>query len=170
MQIIAGKFKGRHIKFPKGRTRPTSGRVREAIFDVLGATVEGADAIELFCGSGALGLEALSRGARSCIFVDKNRAALTVVKQNIESLGIMENAKVVLSDAVDFLRNLNRMGQRVVLFVDPPYHKGLGAECLLCLDGCGILTAESSAVIEHHRKESMPDEAGCLYMLSLIHI
>jgi 16S rRNA (guanine966-N2)-methyltransferase len=117
MRIVAGSRKGATIYAPKGRdTRPTSDRVREAAFAIVGS-VEGANVLDLFAGSGALGLEALSRGAASATFVESDPAAVKVIERNLEKLGL--EARIVRSDAG---RHLARTDERYdVVFVDPPY-------------------------------------------------
>ena len=117
MRIVAGSRKGATIYAPKGRdTRPTSDRVREAAFAIVGS-VEGANVLDLFAGSGALGLEALSRGAASATFVESDPAAVKVIERNLEKLGL--EGRIVRSDAG---RHLARTDERYdVVFVDPPY-------------------------------------------------
>lgn len=120
MRVVAGTAKGRRLQAPKGsEARPTSDRVREAIFsslESLGA-VRDASVLDLFCGSGALGIEALSRGAASATFVDDDRAALAAVRANLAATGL-ENGEVVRADAV---RWLDGSGDFDVALVDPPY-------------------------------------------------
>jgi 16S rRNA (guanine966-N2)-methyltransferase len=117
MRIVAGSHKGARIYAPKGRdTRPTSDRVREAIFAILGS-VEGARALDLFAGSGALGLEALSRGATSAVFVESDPTAVKTIERNLEKLAL--EGRIVRTDAT---RYLARTAERYdVVFVDPPY-------------------------------------------------
>ena len=118
MRIVAGSRKGARISAPKGRdTRPTSDRVREAAFAILGS-VEGASVLDLFAGSGALGLEALSRGAESAVLVENDPAAIAAIERNLEKLQL-EGASLVRSDALLYLA---RTAERFdVVFLDPPY-------------------------------------------------
>jgi 16S rRNA (guanine966-N2)-methyltransferase len=121
VRIVAGRFGGRRLQAPAGRaTRPTSDRVREALFSILGARVAGADVLDLFAGSGALGLEALSRGAAAATFVDSAPAAIRTVRANLAALGAAANVR--REDALRFLRSAAR-GQRHydLIFLDPPY-------------------------------------------------
>jgi 16S rRNA (guanine966-N2)-methyltransferase len=118
MRVVAGRFKGRTIYAPKGRaTRPTSDKVREALFSVLG-DIDGARVLDLFAGSGALGIEALSRGAAHATFVDDDTQASAAIRRNLDAIGI-EAADVQRRDALAFLRNAERHFDLV--FVDPPY-------------------------------------------------
>ena len=117
MRVVAGRFKGRTLHAPKGgSTRPTSDKVREALFSVLG-DVEGLAVLDLFAGSGALGIEALSRGAASVTFVDKDPKAIAAVRRNLEAAGI--EAEVQRRDALAFLRSVP--GEYGLVLIDPPY-------------------------------------------------
>jgi len=119
--IIGGEFKNRRLKTPAGdKVRPTASRVREAWFSILQRPVRGGRVLDLFAGSGALGLEALSRGAASAEFVENKRAALTALKANITALKVTERVTVHRKDALTFAETL-RPGQYDVAFADPPY-------------------------------------------------
>ena len=121
IEIVAGEFRRRRLKTPAGRgTRPTSGRVREAWFDILQTSIPGARVLDLYAGSGALGLEALSRGAATCDFVERSKPALDALKANIESLGVGDRATIHRADAVRFVGRL-ASGPYDVAFADPPY-------------------------------------------------
>jgi 16S rRNA (guanine966-N2)-methyltransferase len=121
VRVVAGTYKGQRLAAPKrGSTRPTADRVREALFSLLGS-VEGARVLDLYAGSGALGVEALSRGASEATLVDSDMAAVSAIRENIDRLGI-DQARVVRDDAGRFLRSAVRRGQRWSLaFCDPPY-------------------------------------------------
>jgi 16S rRNA (guanine966-N2)-methyltransferase len=121
MRVIAGLYGGRALKAPPGAaTRPTSDRVREALFSILGAAVQDARVLDLFAGSGALGLEALSRGARSATFVDDAPAAIKAIRANVDALGA--DAEIRRADALRFLGGASASGaQYDLLFLDPPY-------------------------------------------------
>jgi 16S rRNA (guanine966-N2)-methyltransferase len=117
VRVVAGEFRGRRLAAPRGaRTRPTADRVREALFSMLG-DVTGARVLDLYAGSGALGIEALSRGASSAVFVDRDPRAVAAIERNLASLGLDE--EVVRQDAGRFLRC--GMGTFDLVFVDPPY-------------------------------------------------
>jgi 16S rRNA (guanine966-N2)-methyltransferase len=121
IQIIAGDFKGRRLKTPAGDvTRPTAGRVREAWFNILQRSMRGARVLDLFAGSGALGFEALSRGAASAEFVEVKRAALAALKANVKSLKVEQRATIHRVEALKFAERL-QPGQYDVAFADPPY-------------------------------------------------
>jgi 16S rRNA (guanine966-N2)-methyltransferase len=138
VRIIAGKAKGHALAAPKGReTRPTSDRIREAIFNVLahGAAampLEGQRVLDLFAGTGAMGLEALSRGARFCLFVEDDPEARSVIRSNAEALGFTGMCKIWRRDAT----RLGRCAPQPpfgLAFIDPPYDKSLSTAALLCL-------------------------------------
>lgn len=122
MRVIAGQYGGRRLVAPKGAaTRPTADRVREALFSVLG-DVTGLTVLDLFAGSGALGIEAISRGARSATFVERARPAVAALSTNLDALGI--EAEVHAGEALAFVRNASRAGRTYdLVFVDPPYRE-----------------------------------------------
>jgi 16S rRNA (guanine966-N2)-methyltransferase len=135
MRIVAGKFRGAGIEAPKGlATRPTSDRVRQALFNVLehGAprfTFEGARVLDLFAGSGALGLEALSRGARFCLFVEESAQARAAIRSNVEALGLTGVTKIWRRDATK-LGEAGKLQPFNLIFCDPPYGQRLGERAL----------------------------------------
>lgn len=128
MRIVAGRWRGRTIAAPRGSVvRPTADRVREAWMSILQNDLPGATVVDLFCGSGALGLEALSRGASHATFVDSAAASLASLRANIEQLDASDAATVHRMDALRFLANLGEHAYDVAL-ADPPYRKGLAAQ------------------------------------------
>jgi 16S rRNA (guanine966-N2)-methyltransferase len=157
MRIVSGRLGGRRLRAPAGdATRPTSERVREALFAILGPPPEGAAVLDLFAGSGALGLEALSRGARSVTFVDSGRPALEALRANIAALGV--EAQVAPTDVLTFLR---RAAVPVDwAFVDPPYRSDLAVKTLELLGAW--LTDDGVAVVEHDRRNPPLDSHGSL--------
>jgi len=127
VRIIAGEFGGRRLVAPKGViARPTQDRVREAWFSILGEAVDGARVLDLFAGSGALGLEALSRGAASAVFVEKARSSLEALEKNVAALDVAALVKVVKGDAMKFAEGI-LPGEFDLVFADPPYDLGAGA-------------------------------------------
>ena len=148
MRIISGTAGRRKINVPKEVARPSTDRLREALFSILGARVDDARVLDLFAGSGALGMECLSRGARSCDFVDESRGAARVIQQNLKSLGL-ERGRVVESDVFRFLRGRN--GPYDLIFADPPYYKYPGdrdfLQELLAHESLGDHLADDALVI-----------------------
>lgn len=123
MRIISGKAGRIAIKVPSAVARPTTDFVRQAIFSILGESILDAKTLDLFCGSGALGLEALSRGAASCVFVDEHRQAISVTEENLKKARL-ENGRTVKSEVFQFLSR--ELGSYKIIFADPPYWKGYG--------------------------------------------
>ncbi|MBC7769530.1 MAG: 16S rRNA (guanine(966)-N(2))-methyltransferase RsmD [Phycisphaerales bacterium] len=155
MRIVGGQHKGRAIKAPSGReTRPTSDRAREAVFNVLAHAdwsegVEGRRVLDLFAGSGALGLEAMSRGAAFALFVETDAAARGTIRDNIEALGLFGTTRIHRRDATDLGIKPAGLGEPFdLVFLDPPYHKGLGERTLAKLGGGGWITADALIVFE----------------------
>ena len=154
MRIIGGTHRGRRIAAPKGgHTRPTGDRVREALFNIVGP-VEGAAALDLYAGSGALGLEALSRGARRCVFVETDGAACRVIRSNLESLGLT-GALVLQRDALVVLGEERSAGRRYdLVLLDPPYERWAALEPRLSellpavVSDHGLVVLETDARIE----------------------
>lgn len=162
MRITSGRFRSRIIKAPKG-IRPTLDNVRKAVFDILGEEVTGVKVLDLFAGSGALGLEALSRGADSCIFVDNNRSSIKAIKDNLESLGLTygEDVVVVTCDAIRAISKFFKRDNKFnLVFLDPPYYKSLAKKSLFLLDSYDILTKPAIVVIEHSKHDELPSSAG----------
>jgi 16S rRNA (guanine966-N2)-methyltransferase len=159
MRIIAGEFRGRPLAAPKGAaTRPTASRVREALFDILahgiGFSLDGAVVLDAFAGAGALGLEALSRGAESVVFMDHDRAAGEIINQNIETLGVTGLARVIACDVSAPPRAAPESAAQL-LFLDPPYGKGLVDPALKGLAGRGWLAEGAVLVIEYGADERL---------------
>ena len=166
MRLTGGLNGGRRLIAPRGRqTRPTAAKVREAIFNILGPPPEG-NVLDLYAGTGALGLEALSRGATSAVFVEREHAPLTALRRNIKELGFEDRASVVAADVRSGLRRLAASGapERFSwVFLDPPYVKeteGVLAE----LSGSDLLTSCAVVVLEHDRRNRPPESVGNLFL------
>jgi 16S rRNA (guanine966-N2)-methyltransferase len=161
LRVIAGQLKGRRLHTVPGlRTRPTADRTREAIFNILGTAVQDAHLLDLFAGTGAFGIEALSRGAASVVFVEAAREALLVVRRNIQACGLVGSAKVLRWNAarnLNCLRNWEPKFQLV--FMDPPYGRGLVAPALSHLHNAGCVAMDARLVIEHGADDPLPDPA-----------
>ena len=152
MRVIAGSYGGRRLQTPAGQdTRPTTDRVREALFSILGERVAGARVLDLFAGSGALGIEALSRGAAEATFVDNAAPAIRAIGANLEALGA--DAFVVRAEARRFLGGASRSGRSYdLVFLDPPYRlaTSLGRDLSAAL--AAVLAPESTVVAESDRR------------------
>ena len=150
MRIVAGKYGGRRLAVPKDdRIRPTSDKVRGAIFNGLQAqgVVQGAHVMDGFCGTGALGLEALSRGAADCVFIDKSRESLALAQRNAEALGALGQAAFLAKDLGGSF-SLGKGVQFDLVFLDAPYRKNLISQCLQSLIENRYLSDESVVVVE----------------------
>lgn len=159
MRIIAGDMGSRRLKTPAGTdTRPTADRVKEALFSILGARVYGARVLDLYAGSGALALEALSRGAAEAVLCDKSRDACRVIRENIESLGCQSRARLLPMQDTLALNALQTEGQAFSLvFLDPPYRMDTAPICALLAE-YGLVGAGGLVVVEHSR-ETPPEIA-----------
>lgn len=155
MRIVAGAYGGRRLVAPPGAaTRPTSDRVREALFGVLGTSVDGARVLDLFAGSGALGIEALSRGASSAVFVDRAPAAIKAIGANLAALGV--EADVRRAEARAALRTASARGEAYdLVFLDPPYRRAaeLGRELSEALPA--VLAPGARVVSESDRRDPL---------------
>lgn len=163
MRVVAGEFGGRTLRAPAGRgTRPTGELVRGALFAALEARWcgwVGHGVLDLYAGSGALGIEALSRGAARACFVESERTALVALRQNLEVLGVTGRARIVGRPVEDFLRRPGEGGPFALIVADPPYARG-GAHLLAGLDDDSWLAAEGVLAIEHSAREELPERSG----------
>ncbi len=166
MRIVAGRHRGRRLLAPPGeKVRPTSDRAREALFNILshgrlaveGIPFAGAAVLDAFAGTGALGLEALSRGAAEAAFIEDDREALAILRQNIAALGEGDRARIVPGDAT---RPPLAPSAYPLAFLDPPYRSGLTAAALTALDAAGWLTPDALAVVELAARERLTPPAG----------
>lgn len=154
MRIIAGTAKGRRLQTPaksSRRIRPTADRAREALFSIIGAEIAGAAVLDLYAGTGAMGLEALSRGADSVTFVDLHNEALTLVGKNIELCGFSERSRVVRRDLMKGLSFLEQIAPETgydLVFVDPPYGKELASKALVDMAELRILAEDALVIAE----------------------
>lgn len=185
MRIISGKYKGRIIKMPKG-IRPTQDKVRKALFDILG-DIDGLSFLELFAGSGAVGFEAVSQGAKEVVFVEKDKRCIERIKENLCVIGLLRypecsvsskrrfgmpkqhpksyyiRHRVIALDVFRALKQLNQKKERFdIIFLDPPYYKGLAKKSLLKLSTYDILKPNGVICIQHYKKEFIPEEISNL--------
>ncbi|WP_110929311.1 16S rRNA (guanine(966)-N(2))-methyltransferase RsmD [Bacillus massiliglaciei] len=164
MRVVSGVCKGRPLKGVPGKgTRPTTDKVKEAVFNIIGPYFEGGIVLDLFAGSGGLGIEALSRGMEKGIFIDRDYSAVQTVKSNLESTGFTELAEVYRNDSE---RALKALIKREVVFdlilLDPPYKKQRLVEVLKTMDEAKILSEEGTIVCEHSNDVQLPESVGDL--------
>jgi len=157
MRIISGTSKGRKLVTPRSQSlRPTSDRVKESIFNILQDEIVGKVVLDLFAGTGNLGIEALSRGAKKTIFVEKGRQALRLIERNLTQFGLEEQSEILPKDANRAIGILKQKGESFdLILMDPPYQKGLIQKTLMKLNSHQIYHKDSILVIEHNRREPL---------------
>lgn len=157
MRVITGLARGKRLLSPEGLdVRPTSEKVKEAVFSSIQFEVEGANVLDLFCGSGQMGIEALSREALFCVFVDAAKASCEIAKENLISTGLFKKSRVTNMDYQSFLVSTKESFD--IAFLDPPYSKGLASLALPLL--IPKMTESGVILIEHDTSEEMPKEVG----------
>jgi 16S rRNA (guanine966-N2)-methyltransferase len=156
MRIIAGESRGNRIRLPGGcRIRPTADRVKKSLFDIL-RPVTGKSFLDLFAGSGSVGLEALSQGGRRSIFVEKDIRLVKAIRTALDCLGYSERAEVMAADAQKGLRLLVQRGERFdIVFSDPPYDMGLADQTLQWLNAMDVLEEDGVVVLQHSTREKL---------------
>lgn len=166
MRIIAGQYRGRRLKSPpSAQTRPTSDRLRETLFNVLAPRIEGARFLDLCAGTGAVGIEALSRGAEHVTFVDQSRKMCGLIEANTSALGIDEQEfDIVNAEASEYLRRQAKKEPASfdIIFFDPPYAAAYEFVNLISDTGGQLLTDDGVLIVEHHKKTELPNEFGLL--------
>jgi 16S rRNA (guanine966-N2)-methyltransferase len=157
VRVISGTLKGRRLVAPAGRaTRPTADRIKESIFNILAGGFTGKRVLDLFAGSGALGIEALSRGADRAVFVDQAKAALASIGRNIRDLGLEEQARVIQWNILGNLNCLLSPPETFdMVFMDPPYDTHAVSRALTALMACRTLAPGARIVIEHSTREPL---------------
>lgn len=162
MRVISGSKRGVRLGSPKGlSTRPTTDRIKESLFNILSPALYGCSFLDLFAGSGSIGIEALSRGAREAVFVDKNRQALGVIKENIEKTNFSDKATVLGMDCFAAVKLLKEKGMKFdIIFMDPPYYSTFIQNILDETDFLDILNNEGIVVVEQAKDEAELDSEG----------
>jgi 16S rRNA (guanine966-N2)-methyltransferase len=160
MRIISGISKGKRLTTPKGHAlRPTSDRVKESIFNILGEAVEGKVVLDLFAGTGNLGIEALSRGAKRALFVERGREATRLIKSNLSQCRMAMVSEIIPKDVIRTIGTLHQRGETFdLILMDPPYEKGLIEKTLWKLQFHRIYHNDSILIIEHDRREPLPTD------------
>jgi 16S rRNA (guanine966-N2)-methyltransferase len=165
MRLTGGLDRGRRLFVPRGaRTRPTAAKVREAIFNILGPPP--GPVLDLYAGTGALGIEALSRGAPLAVFVERDTAALGALRRNLRETGLEDRANVMSGDVRAAVRRLGARDDKPTfswVFLDPPYIKD--TESVLGeLSGSDLLSSCAVVIVEHDKRHPSPDRVGCLFI------
>jgi len=165
MRIIAGQFKSRHLKAsPPPGTRPTSDKLRETLFNILGESVRGCTFLDGCAGVGAIGIEAISRGAERVVFADQSRKAVRMIRDNLQSLGIQDGFRVLETDLPKALDVCACDGTRFdIAFIDPPYdRRDIYAATLESFSSRPLLATSGLLIFEHSKRNAMPESAGNL--------
>ncbi|PLT46243.1 16S rRNA (guanine(966)-N(2))-methyltransferase RsmD [Paenibacillus sp. FSL W8-1187] len=162
MRVIAGEAKGRALKAVPGmNTRPTTDKVKEAIFSMIGPYFDGGWALDLFAGTGGLGIEALSRGMDKAVFVDMDRASVAVVRANVAAAGMAARAEIYTNEAGRAVKALQKRGQRFsAVFLDPPYRLTHMDELIAELQERELLADDAVIVVEHDASRAYPERIG----------
>jgi len=161
MRVISGSFKGRRLTAPKGLTiRPTPDKVKGAIFNIIGDRIIESSFLDLFAGTGAIGIEALSRGAKEIIFVDDNIKAINLIKENLSRCKMQDaRCKIVKENAVEFIKSVGQgfsPAKFDFIFLDPPYKTDLGEKALIEISSFNILKEDGEIIWEHYYKKIPP--------------
>lgn len=167
MRVIAGKYKGRRLNTLNGLSvRPTSDRVKESVFSSIRNQLVNASFLDLCAGSGNIGIEALSQGARHVTFLDRNLNCIRMIEQNLESCGLDSQdsqVQILLSDALQGIHLLSRQKQTFqLIYFDPPYDTGIYKKCISQISDANVLEPTGVLLIEHRKNTHLPSEIGLL--------
>ncbi len=166
MRVISGKLKGRRLLTPAGRdVRPTSDKLRETLFNILAPRVAGARVLDGYAGTGAMGIEALSRGAVEAVLVDESARSAAVIRENLTRLKLLQRAQVWIVPVARALRKLDKAGEKFdLIFLDPPYERGLVKTTLEAIGQCALLNPAAIVVVEHSGREAVRPDYGALLL------
>lgn len=158
MRIISGKYKGHQlVSFHADHIRPTTDRVKESLFNIIQHATDGAKVLDLFSGTGNLGLEAMSRGAESVLFVEMNRKSIQILEKNLEKLKVEEPYKIIQKDVLAFLKSYT--GEPFdVIFADPPFTEAMAHDVMLAADQSRVFHPETLFMIESAKREKILDD------------
>jgi 16S rRNA (guanine966-N2)-methyltransferase len=160
MRVITGVAKGSKLIAPKGMTtRPTTDRVKEALFNIINNHLHKATFLDLFAGSGGNGIEALSRGAQKAVFIDESIEAIKVIHENLQRTRLAEKAEVYRNDSLKALEYLQKRKEQFdIIFLDPPYLKGFEVQTLSKIGECRLLAPQGIIIVECSKKDNIPEE------------
>ncbi|MGE5632917.1 MAG: 16S rRNA (guanine(966)-N(2))-methyltransferase RsmD [Caulobacteraceae bacterium] len=164
MRVIAGVYRGRRFDRIEGTDiRPTSDMVKESLFNILSSDIIESKFLDLFGGTGGVGIEALSRGASHVVFIDSSIKSIKVLRKNLENLNIIDNIEVYNTDYLTAISKLYKNNKKFnIIFIDPPYSTGIAQKALLEISRNCILDEPGIIIIEHDAKDDMPETAGKL--------
>ncbi|WP_134213115.1 16S rRNA (guanine(966)-N(2))-methyltransferase RsmD [Pelotomaculum propionicicum] len=166
LRVISGSAKKRRLKSPRGMAvRPTSDRVKEALFNITGSRIPGCFFLDLFAGTGSIGIEALSRGASSVVFIENNSRNIQVIRENLKSTGFTEKARLICQALPPALNALGREGLKFdLIFLDPPYLKDFETSTLAAVAANSLLKTEGRVIVESSKKCVLPGRVANLEM------
>ena len=162
MRVISGSARGLKLKTPKNEDiRPTTDRVKESLFNIISNYIIDSNILDLFSGTGSLGIEALSRGAMKCVFVDISKDSMSIIKDNIEKARLNDKSETMITDYVGAINKLSSRNEKFdVIFMDPPYYKNIFIPALEKINSAKILKEDGIIVVEHDSKDKLPDNIG----------
>ncbi len=162
MRVITGSLKGRKLKALEGdETRPTTDRIKESIFSIIQFDIPYTRVLDLYAGSGQLGIEALSRGANSAVFVERARDAVGIIRENVNACNLGDKAKIITTDAINYLKMAASGHERFdIILMDPPYEEGLTEKSLELCDA--VLSDDGIVVCEHEARLMLPERVAGL--------
>ncbi|HXG93949.1 MAG TPA: 16S rRNA (guanine(966)-N(2))-methyltransferase RsmD [Blastocatellia bacterium] len=170
MRVIGGIYRGRRLRAPAGlEVRPTSDRLRESLFNILAPRIEGSRFLDICAGTGAVGIEALSRGASSATFIDRSRRSIAAIESNLRALGIEDEATVINRDAAAALKRLADEEQQFdIIFFDPPYASEIYSQVMRQLGTSSIIADDSIVIVEHRAKTPPATDYGKLKIYRVV--
>ena len=162
MRVISGKARGLKLNAPKDdRVRPTTDRVKESLFNIINSYVLDSRVLDLFAGTGSLGIECLSRGAEKCVFSDLSRDSIKIINSNIEKARVKSESTVINGDYKDTISSMGGKNEVFdIIFMDPPYYEGLFIDCIERIEKANILDGDGIIVVEHDKKDVLPETVG----------
>lgn len=167
LRVISGTAKGHKLKTLKtDKTRPTSDKVKGALFSIIMGYIQDAVVLDLYAGTGSLGIEALSRGAKEAVFVDKREECIKIIEENLIHTKLLEKAKIIKGNVLEVLRKLSLEGRKYdLIFLDPPYNKDLITETLKQIATYDLLESQGIIIAEKDIKDEVPEKIGRLYLV-----
>lgn len=165
MRITGGRSRGKTLASLRGMNiRPTSSKVREAVFNILGQDMTGIMVLDLFAGTGILGIEALSRGAEAAVFIDKSDQSIKIINKNLTLCGYEDRCRVLKRDITKGSAFESLTGGIDLVFIDPPYGKGIIPPVLMMLSRCGILSERAFVMTESSKNDLLPERSGTILL------
>lgn len=164
LRVISGKARGLKLDSPKNQdVRPTTDRVKESLFNIINPYIRESNILDLFAGTGSLGIECLSRGAKNCVFVDKSKDSINIIKSNVKKARVENESTILNVDFKDAVKRLSSQNQKFdVIFMDPPYYENMFIECLKIIDELNLLYEDGIIVVEHDTKDLFDESIGNL--------